>query len=60
MCNPEYIIRTAPEVLAGSLHHKQNVFQTFLDGGKVKKRVFTRFFYCNYGFPHVFLTLPPL
>jgi len=38
MCNPDYIIRTAPEVLVGGLHHKQNVFQTFLDGGKVKKR----------------------
>jgi len=43
MCNPDYIIRTAPEVLTGGLHHKQSVFQTFLNGGKVKKRVFTRF-----------------
>jgi len=34
---------TAPEVLASGLHHKQNVFQTFLDGGKVKKRVFPSF-----------------
>jgi len=59
MCNPDYIFRTAPEAFGRwSAPQKKNVFQTFLDGGQVKKTCFYTFFNCNYGFPHVFFTPP--
>jgi len=40
MCNPDYIFQTAPEVLAGGLHHKENV----LGGGQLYKTRFYTFF----------------
>jgi len=46
--------------LAGGLHHKQNVFQTFLDGGQVEKRVFTRFLTELMPFPPFFLPSLPI
>jgi len=50
MCNPDYIFRTAPEVLAGGLHHKENVLQTFWALVIFIKRVLTHFLTTINGF----------
>ena len=53
---PDYIFRTAPEVLAGGLHHKENVFQTFWAVVKCKNTFFDRHWWP----PTRFLTPSPI